>query len=302
MKIIRFAAATAVATLLSTLFVASAQAATPGTINNAVSAMHDEALAFADYSAWADQADAVGNHNVAVLLDLIAAQERGEHFSELADLTDVVGSAKTNLLTTATDEGAEATSIYPGFQKQATADGDAVTAELFSELASDEATHRSALLKARRALCCHSSRPVSPVADPVTILEQPAQTTGQTLINVRSAMRGEAYASARYLLFAGQAYEVGYPWLGRLYTALASVELTEHYAALANRYGLVGSIRVNLTSAVAAEDGAIATYASIAQQATAAGDTAEAARFVDIGTDESAHRALFAAALAGLGA
>lgn len=300
MRLIRLAAASAVAVLASSLLAAPAQAATPGTITNAISAMHDEALAYADYQAWAVQADTVPNHDVATLLGVIAVQERGEHFSELAAITNVVGSSFANLVTTTTDENTEATSTYPEFQAQAIADGDTTTAALFAELAIDEASHRSTAVKAYRALCCHAARPANPVADPVTILQQPAQTSGQTLINVRTAMRGEAYASARYLLFAQQAYSEGRSWVGRLFTALSAVELTEHYAALANRYGLVGTINANLTAAVAAEDGAIATYTSIATAATAAGDTDAAALFTDIGTDESAHRTLFADALAGL--
>lgn len=299
---IRFAATgVMVGTILSLMLASPGQAATPGTVSNAISAMHDEALAFADYSAWSAQADTVPNHDVAVLLLLVATQERGEHFFELADVADVIGTSRTNILTALNDEYAEATTTYPGFQAQAAAAGDATTAALFGELAADEATHRAGLAQAYRALCCRATRPVGPVAEPVTILEQPAQTSGQTLINVRTAMRGEAYASARYLLFAQQAFMDDHSWLGRFFTALAAVELTEHYAALANRYGLVGAIGANLAGAVAAEQGAIATYASISAQATAAGDSEAAARFVDIGSDESAHLALFSDALAGLG-
>lgn len=301
MRLLKLAAAGTIAVLASALLATPAHAAAPGTLANAISAMQDEALAYADYQAWSAQADTAPNHNVATLLTLVATQERDEHFSELSDVADVIGSSHTNLITTITDENTEATSTYPGFASQAIADGDAVTADLFGELAADEATHWAAAKKARRALCCHAARPANPVADPVVILQQPAQASGQTLVNVRAAMRGEAYASARYLLFAQRAYQEGRPWLGELFTALSAVELTEHYAALANRYGLVGTINANLTAAVAAEDGAIATYASIGSAATAAGDTDAAALFADIGTDESAHRALFADALAGLG-
>lgn len=301
MRLLKLAAGSTIVVLASALLTTPAHAAAPGTLANAISAMQDEALAYADYQAWSAQADTVPNHNVATLLTLVATQERDEHFSELSDVADVIGSSRTNLVTTITDENTEATSTYPGFASQAIADGDATTAALFAELADDEASHRTTAKKAYRALCCHASRPDNPVAVPVAILQQPAQTTGQTLINVRTAMRGEAFASARYRLFAEQAYAEGRAWLGRLFMALAEVELVEHYAALANRYGLVGTIDVNVTAAVAAEDQAIETYASIAAEATAAGDTDAAALFAHIGTDESAHRDLFADALAGLG-
>lgn len=299
---VRLAAVGAMAGMVLSLgLVSPGLAATTGTASNAISAMHDEALAFADYTAWSVQADTVPNHEVAVLLLLVATQERGEHFFELSDVAGVIGTSRTNILTALNDEYVEATSTYPAFQTQATADGDTVTADLFVELAADEATHRVGLGQAYRAWCCRAPRPESPVAEPVTILQQPAQTSGQTLANVRMAMRGEAYASARYLLFAQQAYADSLAWLGRFFTALAAVELTEHYAALANRYGLVGPIGVNIDNAVVAEQDAVATYASISAQAATAGDSEAAALFTDIGSDESVHLALFSDALAGLG-
>lgn len=300
MRLQRLAAVATAATLASTLISTPSLATTPGTIDDAVSAMHDEALAYADYQAWASQADAVSSHTAATLLVMVAVQERDEHFLELAEVGQVIGPSTANLDTTIAGENEEATRLYPGFQRQALADGDQVTAELFGELATDEATHRNAASMARRALCHHTLRPRNPEADPVPIVQQPAQASGQTLVNVRAAMRGEAYASARYLLFAQQAYREGRPWLGEFFTALSEVELTEHYAALANRYGLVGSLPTNLAEAVAAEDGAVATYARIASAAAGAGDADAAALFADIGKDEGAHRALFADALAGL--
>lgn len=301
MRLSKTITAVAVAALLTTTLTTPAEAAAPSTTANATSAMHDESLAYADYSAWANQADSVGNHTMAVLLDLVAAQERDEHFAELAGIANTVGPTKSNLLTAANGEGEEATRIYPGFQAQAAASGDTVTAALFGELAGDEASHRAGLLKAHRAICGHGPRPVSPEVDAVRIVEQPAQTSGQTLANVRTAMRGEAYASARYRLFAQKAYADGYPWLGEFYTTLADVELTEHYAALANRYGLIGPISVNLTSATSAETGAVAAYTSFSGQATAVGDVQVASKFAEIGTDETAHKVLFSATLGSLG-
>lgn len=271
-----------------------AASAAPAVHENLSVAMHDEALAYGDYQAWAGQADSVNRHDVAVLLGIIATQEREEHFAELAELTDVIGPSLGNLTATIGDENAEATRIYPEFRDQARADGDLVTADLFAELATDEATHRVVAVKARHALCDHGPHPVAPKPDPVAIVQQPAQTSGKTLTNVRTAMRGEAYASARYRLFAQRAYADGLPWLGKLFATLADVELTEHYAALANRYGLVGSIGANVTAAIMAEKGAVSTYANFALVANRQGDIKAGKRFEEIGTDEAAHLALFA--------
>lgn len=295
MKITNLVAAVIIIMPISAGLPTPAHAAPTSTVDNAIAAMHDEATAYADYQAWSHQADTVPNHTVAVLLNIVATQERHEHFAELAHLTTVVSTSLDNLATTIEGERTEATSLYPAFRNQALADGDTVTAALFAELAGDEVSHQAVATAARRALCGHGPRPTPPAADQVPIVQQPAQTHGQTLINVRSAMRGEAYASARYALFADQAYAEGRPWLGRLFDALAAVELNEHYAALANRYGLVGPIGANLSAAIAAETGAIAAYDEYADAADAAGNTAIAARFREVGSDEVAHRALFAA-------
>lgn len=296
MKIMNVVTAVIIIMPISAGLITPAHAATPAsTINDAIAAMHDEATAYADYQAWSHQADIVPNHTVAVLLNIVATQERHEHFAELAHLTTVVSTSLDNLATTIEGERTEATSLYPAFRNQALADGDTVTAALFAELAGDEVSHQAVATAARRALCGHGPRPTPPAADQVPIVQQPAQTHGQTLINVRSAMRGEAYASARYALFADQAYAEGRPWLGRLFEALATVELNEHYAALANRYGLVGPIGANLSAAIAAETGAITAYDEYADAADAIGNPVAAARFREIGSDEVAHRALFAA-------
>jgi len=288
------------ATALAAAIPQVANAGTPGTTEHALAAMHDEAAAYADYQAWSLQADSVGNHNVAVLLSLVAGQERNEHFTELATITKIVGPSQRNLGTASHDESTEATETYPGFQARATSDGDTVTADLFGELAQDEASHKRAIDQALSSLCSHGPRPSDPVVDIVKILQQPAQTGGQTLTNVRTAMRGEAYASARYLAFSQRAYSEGQSWLGRFFAALADVELKEHYAALANRYGLVGSIGENLASAVAAENGAVATYAAISASASGAGDLVAASLFREIGSDELSHLAFFTSALSGI--
>ena len=217
MRPYRLTVIAAVAAITSALITTPAHATTPETAAAATGAMHDEATAYADYRAWATQADAVGDHTTAVLLGVIAAQERDEHFMELSDVAGTVRSSRENLTITIQGENEEATSIYPGFQRQALADGDPTTAALFAELSADEGTHRDVATKARRALCHHTMRPRNPEADPVPIVQQPSQATGQTLANVRAAMRGEAYASARYRLFAQRAYRDGLPWLGELF-------------------------------------------------------------------------------------
>ena len=292
----RIMATAVVAVLLGAVVApAPAGATSPGTTVNLSTAMHDEATAYADYTAWADHATGSGYPELASLLVATANQERGEHFAELASAAWLVGTNTSNVWSSMLAEYTEATNTYPRYATQATADGDVVTSALFTELAGDEASHKSLLAQAYRYLHHMGCAPVPPLPDPVAIVEGPAQATGQTLVNVRAAMRGEAYASAKYRLYADAAYRTGKSWLGNLFVGLSNVELYEHYAALANRYGLVGPVATNLASAIAAEEGAIADYASWSTSATAAGDTAEAALFTEIRGDEIGHRDAFLA-------
>jgi rubrerythrin len=276
-----------------------AYAATAGTVTNALTAMHDEAYAFASYMAWSDHAVGTGDAALAGLLMATASQERGEHFYELADMFDIIAGNATNTRTAMLDEYAEATTLYPGFATQATTDGDSAAAAIFTELSGDEGTHKTLLAQAYRALTVGGRHPTPPTVTPVTIVEGPALSSGATLANIETALRGEAYASARYRLFGQTADANGKQWLANLFFALADYELFDHFAVLANQFGLVGTDAVNLAGAIAAENGAIASYTAFAAQATTAGDTAEAALFTDIGGDEVLHQAAFTAAQSG---
>lgn len=276
---------------------APASAANPGGAANLATAMHDEAVAYADYSAWSNHAAGTRNRHLSTLLAVTANQEREEHFAELARAANLVGTNAENLATAIAGETGETETIYPAFSAQASADGDAVTAALFAELADDEATHAQSLDAAYRALKHGGiwTVPVPPDVDPVAITEGPALVSGRTLANVRTAMVGEAYASARYRLYSQAAYASGKSKIGNLFAGLATIELGEHYAALANQYGLVSSDRANLWSAITAESGAIMSYATWSADATAAGDTADSRLLANIMGDEVGHRVSFAA-------
>lgn len=276
-----------------------AYAATAETATNADTAMHDEAFAFASYMAWSNHAVGTGNTALAGLLMAVASQERGEHFAELADTFHLVMGNTTNTRTAMLGEAGEATTLYPGFAVRATADGDTAAASMFTELAGDEGTHKVLLAQAYRALTVGGRHPAPPTVTPVPIVEGPALSSGTTLANIDTAMRGEAFASARYRLFGQMADANGKEWLANLFFALADYELFDHFATLANQYGLVGTDPVNLAGAITAENGAIVSYATFAAEATTAGDTAEAALFTDIGSDEVLHQAAFTAQAGG---
>lgn len=301
MRIIAALVTVAAATTIAAAGAAApARALAPTTKTDALTAMHDEALAFADYRAFAAQAESVGAHEVAVLFHLVANQERDEHFTELSTLAGTVGSSRRNLRTAIAAELTEATTIYPGYQRVAAAEGDAAAVDLFGELARDEGSHAAVLAKAYQALLGTAQPPAPPAPNEVRIVTDSDRAAGATLVNVRAAMRGEAFASARYRMFAWQSCQDGEPWLGKLLTTLSGLELGEHYAELANRYGLVRSLRRNLSAVIAEEAKAVEDYTAFAATARTAGDTSAADRFAEIATDENAHRAMFTAALSAL--
>ncbi len=120
----------------------------------------------------------------------------------------------------------------------------------------------------------------------------------QTKTNLLTALHGEAFAYAKYMLFAEHARQQGKTELARLFTETAHTELFEHFAEEAKLAGLVGSDIENLSDAIAGESYEVATmYREFAEQARAAGDVAAAERFTEVLHDEMGHRDAFESAL-----
>jgi rubrerythrin len=120
----------------------------------------------------------------------------------------------------------------------------------------------------------------------------------QTRANLLTALHGEAFAYAKYRLFAEQARQHGNSDLADLFHATARTELFEHFREEAELLGLVDDDAANLKDAISGEAYEINTmYRTFAEQAQAAGDTAAAERFAEVRQDEMRHREAFAAAL-----
>jgi rubrerythrin len=112
-------------------------------------------------------------------------------------------------------------------------------------------------------------------------------TTQQALI---TALHGEAFAYARYSLFAAAARDRGDERLAALFDGMANVELHEHFKELAELASLVGTDADNLVAALQDENQEIeVTYPGFARQARQAGEEAVADRFDEIAKDERAH-------------
>jgi rubrerythrin len=135
--------------------------------------------------------------------------------------------------------------------------------------------------------------------------EKTAETHGifdrKTMDNLSTAMHGEAFAYAKYLLYAEHARKGGNKELADLFEKTANTERFEHFAEEAQLAGLVGSDADNLKDAIRGESYEIeAMYLEFAQKAKVAGDAAAAARFEENRHDEMSHREAFKAALAKL--
>jgi rubrerythrin len=120
----------------------------------------------------------------------------------------------------------------------------------------------------------------------------------QTRENVLAAMHGEAFAHARYTLFAAAAREGGDQQLAATFEGIAAVELGEHFSELAELIAFVGSDVDNLATTIQEESAEVEeTYRAFVEQARSAGEEAVAARFEEIRDDELEHLKTLEAAL-----
>ncbi|MFJ9841616.1 ferritin family protein [Kitasatospora sp. NPDC101155] len=273
------------------------------TRTNLTQAMRGEAFANASYTLFAAQAQREGRPAVADLFRKTPAVELDEHFTQEAALSGLVSSNEANLTDAITGEGYESTTMYPTFAQQAKAAGDTAAADLFTEIAKDEAAHQAAYQAALTKLRTGKGAiPTPPAVNPVTVpAGQPKVTSAQTKANLDTAMHGEALAHAKYTLYAQHAQQSGNPALARLFTAVSDVELQEHYSGEAALAGTVGTTSQNLATAITGETYESQTmYPTFAQQAKAAGDTAAATLFQHNATDEAGHAQAFQTTRKGL--
>ena len=157
-------------------------------------------------AAHAGQAARTGQPKLAKLFSGTAQIELREHFAGEAVLAGLVGSNAANLQDAIDGETDEATTMYPKYAHQASKKGCTVAADLFTEIAGDEAGHAAAYTTSLQALSDPAVRiPRPPVVDPVEITASTPACTGGTLVNLKAAMHGEAFAYAKYKAYAGQA-------------------------------------------------------------------------------------------------
>ena len=120
----------------------------------------------------------------------------------------------------------------------------------------------------------------------------------KTQDNLSTAMHGEAFAYAKYSLYAQQARQHSNVELANLSRKAANTERFQHFAEEAQLAGLVGSDADNLKDAIKGESYEVeAMYREFAERAAAAGDKSAADRFEEVRHDEMGHRDAFKAAL-----
>ena len=132
----------------------------------------------------------------------------------------------------------------------------------------------------------------------ITASGETVPVTAETRDHLKSAMQGEAFAAAKYQLYAEHARKSGNNELADLFERTAKIERFEHLQEEADLAHLVGDDAANLEDAIAGESYEVnAMYREFAEQAHAAGDHAAASLFEEIRRDEMGHRDAFKAAL-----
>src|SRR5664279_2205863 len=99
-----------------------------------------------------------------------------------------------------------------------------------------------------------------------------------TKANLQAAMHAEAFAYAKYTLFAEAAASSGHPDVAALFGRTAGVELRDHFTAESQLLGFVGSNLANLQVGISGESQDLTDYARWAQEATTDGCGAAAVR------------------------
>lgn len=112
---------------------------------------------------------------------------------------------------------------------------------------------------------------------------------GKTEDNLKAAFAGESQANRKYLAFALQAEEEGYPEVAKLFRKHADHE-TAHALAHLKKLGLVKSTKENLEAAIAGEtDESKEMYPEFAKQAREEGDESTASYFEKLAEAEQNH-------------
>ncbi|GAA2482218.1 hypothetical protein GCM10010406_18070 [Streptomyces thermolineatus] len=119
----------------------------------------------------------------------------------------------------------------------------------------------------------------------------------RTVADLRTAMRGEAFAHASYHLFSLQAARENLPRTAELFADTSREELGDHFAKQAALVALAGGGEANLRRVLNDQDRMIEDYLVFADEARRDGDDSAAELFAEIARNKEAHRKAVVAAL-----
>ena len=116
----------------------------PQTRKNLEAAMHGEAYANLKYHAYAKDARAAGNEELAKLFEDTANIEANDHFVSEASALGLAKGIEKDLEDSMKGEHYENVKMYKEFSEQAAKAGDTEVAKLFEEIRADEGKHYEA--------------------------------------------------------------------------------------------------------------------------------------------------------------
>ena len=120
----------------------------------------------------------------------------------------------------------------------------------------------------------------------------------QTLNNLRTALREEAFTYVKYQLFAQHARDARRTEVAEVFARTADAERFQHLKEEAEQAGLVGDEVENLRDAISGETTAVEVmYKQFAEQARSGGDAEAAILFEQMQRYELAHLYTFKAVL-----
>ncbi|MEU1387367.1 MULTISPECIES: hypothetical protein [unclassified Nonomuraea] len=239
------------------------------------------------------------------LLSQAARTELHDHFTGQAKLIELVGDNAANLRDAITRNSSLA-SLYRRFAAEAEHDGERNAVRVFTDQARNVAARHDTLTQALEAIVHPASGAAIPAAVPVpperTRTGGPAASAARTLGNLVTALMQEAFADAKYALYAQRARQTGEPRLAMLFGSMAGAGRTEHFAAEARLAGLVHDTRANTCEAIGGEIyNGRQMYPGYARQAARVGDHTVAALFASTARDEMEQAQALTSAVSRLG-
>lgn len=254
--------------------------------------MPGEMKSWAEYLAYAHQAEQAGHHELAQVWRAISHVERYEHFYQEAGLKGYRQQDGAQALQTGIELAQRHLNHFKQAAEQASQQGDREAAAFFTRAAGDAQRRTDQFDQARRALEGDGQMPKAQPVQATTIQQRRSSVQDQTKQNLTEAMKMTAFAGGLYWLFARRAVSNAQADLAALFLGAADQELEDHFNQAANLAGLVGGVQDNLRASIKGETTAHRQYSDGAQDAEQ-GNQQALRFFKDAASDEAHHKHVF---------